>query len=282
MIGTSATRGVADRLDRLGHHAVVGGDDQDRDVGRLRAAGAHRGERLVARGVDEGDDPAVLLGLVRTDVLRDPAGLAGDDVGLADAVEQRGLSVVDVAHDGDDRRPRLEERVVVVVLAEHGLQLELGLLARLDEQDLGAERLADELDHLVGERLGTGDHLARVEEQAHEVRGVAVQPGRELLERAAARHHDLALGDRRVERRERGRRRGPEVLEVATTALLAARSLAGGATRATPSGGSATAGRAATAGTATTATGTATRAAARRRTAARARATAEATTTAAT
>ena len=64
---------------------------------------------------------------------------------VADAVEQRGLAVVDVTHDGDDRRARLEQRLVlvVVVVAEHRLQLELGLLAGLDEQDLGAELLGD-------------------------------------------------------------------------------------------------------------------------------------------
>ena len=49
-----------------------------------------------------------LLDLVGADVLGDAAGLAGDDVGLADRVEQRRLAVVDVAHDGDDRRPRHE------------------------------------------------------------------------------------------------------------------------------------------------------------------------------
>ena len=49
---------------------------------------------------------AVRLDLIGADVLGDAAGLAGDDVGLADGVEQRGLAVVDVAHDGDDRRTR--------------------------------------------------------------------------------------------------------------------------------------------------------------------------------
>ena len=117
----------------------------------------------------------VLLDLVRTDVLGDAAGLARDDVRLADAVEERGLAVVDVTHHGDDRRARLEERLVVVVFAEHRLQLELGLLAGLDEEDLGTERLGDELDHLVGERLRAGDHLAGVEQQPHEVGGGAVQ-----------------------------------------------------------------------------------------------------------
>ena len=93
-----------------------------------------------------------------------------------------------------------ERVVVLVVVAEQRLQLELGLLAGLDEQHLGTERLGDELDHLVGERLRAGDHLARVEQQAHEVGGGAVQLGRELLDRDAALDDDLALGDRRVGR----------------------------------------------------------------------------------
>ena len=41
-------------------------------------------------------------------MLRDAAGLAADDVGLAHGVEQRGLAVVDMAHDRDDRRARLQ------------------------------------------------------------------------------------------------------------------------------------------------------------------------------
>ena len=55
---------------------------------------------------------AVLDDLVRADVLGDAAGLAGDHVGVADLVEQLGLAVVDVAHDGDDRGAR--RRVLVV------------------------------------------------------------------------------------------------------------------------------------------------------------------------
>ena len=68
---------------------------------------------------------------------------------------------------------------------------------------------------------------------------------------------DLALGDRRVGRRELRRRRGPELLEVATTPLLAPRPLA------LRAGAPATAGTA-TAGT-TAATGTAAAAATRAR-----------------
>ena len=265
-IGTSAAACVADRLDRLRHDAVVGGDDEHRDVGGLRTAGAHGGERLVPRRVDERDQAFVLLYLVRTDVLSDAAGLTRDHVALADAIEQRGLAVVDMTHHGDDRRARREQRFVVVVLAEHRLELELGLLARLDEQHLGTERLGDELDHLVGEGLRAGDHLTRVEQKPHEVGGGAVEERRVLLDRDPARNDDLTLGDRRVLRREVGGRRRTEVLEVATTPLLAPGPLT------LRAGATATAGPTSPTGTTRTATGTTAGTAARATTAGRRRA----------
>ena len=87
-----------------------------------------------------------------------------------------------------------------LVVAEHRLELELLLLAGLDEQDLGAERLGDELDHLVGQRLRAGDHLARVEQEPHEVGGrcgSASDASSWIV--IPAGHHDLAFGDRRVQ-----------------------------------------------------------------------------------
>jgi hypothetical protein len=70
---------VMDRLDRLRHHTVVRGDDQNHQIGDLRTARAHRSECLVARGVEERDDPARSGHVVRADVLRDPARLARGD-----------------------------------------------------------------------------------------------------------------------------------------------------------------------------------------------------------
>ena len=75
----------------------------------LAPRGAHLGEGLVARRIEEGD--LRLVGqahLIGADMLGDPAGLAGDDVGAADRVEQAGLAVIDMAHDRHHRRTRLQ------------------------------------------------------------------------------------------------------------------------------------------------------------------------------
>src|SRR5690606_41789620 len=78
------------------------------------------------RSIDEGDRTldSVVLGpdLVSADVLGDAAGLALDDVGLADRVEQAGLTVVDVTHDGDHRRTDLE--VILARSEEHTSELQ--------------------------------------------------------------------------------------------------------------------------------------------------------------
>ena len=105
---------VADRLERLGHDAVVSRDHDHRDVRDPGAAGPHGGECLVARGVEE-HDPLAVLGrdLGGADVLRDAAPLARRDGSRADRVEEARLAVVDVAHDGHDRSARHEILLVL-------------------------------------------------------------------------------------------------------------------------------------------------------------------------
>ena len=79
--------------------------------------------------------------LVGTDVLGDAAGLVAHDVGLADRVEQAGLAVVDVTHDGHDRRPGDEVLVVALVLAEgevEGLEQLAVLVLGADDLDRGS------------------------------------------------------------------------------------------------------------------------------------------------
>ena len=55
MMGTSASLAWLRASIVCGIDAVVGRDHQDDDVGHLGAAGAHGGERLVARRIEEHD-----------------------------------------------------------------------------------------------------------------------------------------------------------------------------------------------------------------------------------
>ena len=181
---------VRDRLLRLRHHAVVGGDDEHRDVCHLGAAGAHRRERLVARRIEERDLPPVDLDLVGADVLRDPARLGRDHRRLADRVEQRRLAVIDVAHDRDDRRPRRE--VLLGVLEHLG---QLLLVGGVLDRDLAAELGPDQLDLLVRERLRDLDHLAEAHHDLDDLGG-----------RDAERLGEVADGDARRDGRRPGRR----------------------------------------------------------------------------
>ena len=157
--------GVADRLERLGHDPVVRRDHDDRDVGHPGAAGAHRRERLVTRGIEEDDPLAVLDDLAGADVLGDPAALAGGDLGRPDRVEQARLAVVDVTHHGHDRGARLEERRIVLLVEDF-----LGRLGDL------AVRLVEHAGMVHG--LGLGHFVAEL--AGDERRGVAVD---ELVDR---------------------------------------------------------------------------------------------------
>src|SRR5690606_21167380 len=137
--------GVGVGLDGPGDDAVVGGADEDDDVGEVGATGTQRGEGGVAGGVDKGDATAVDLHLIGADVLGDATRLALDDVGLADGVEEGGLAVVDVAHDGDHGRAGHE---VLFGVVEGGLLGDGGSGRRLLDLDDVPEALGDLVDEL--------------------------------------------------------------------------------------------------------------------------------------
>ena len=202
---------VGDGLLRLRHHAVVGCDDEDGDVGDLRAAGAHGGERLVARRVEEGDLPAVVVDLVGADVLGDAARLGRDDRALADRVEQRGLAVVDVAHDRHDRRPRLEILLGVLV----GLRVDL-LVGGVADDDLAARLGGEQLDGLVGEGLRDGDHLPQAHHELDDLR-----------DRQPDRSGEILDVDARGDRDRTGRRRDRRAIALRRAAVAAVVALTG-------------------------------------------------------
>ena len=162
---------VVDSLDSLGHNAVVGGNHQNDDVGHLGAASTHGGKCLVARRVDEGDLATIDVDDRSTDVLRNAASLTRRDAGVSNGVEQRRFAVVDVAHNGNHGRTRLEVFFLVVV---HDGEF----LFRRHDAHLAAHVVGDEFDELVAHGLGDGKGLAEQEQALdHVARGNAEQVG---------------------------------------------------------------------------------------------------------
>src|SRR5262249_48703033 len=189
--GNAGGFGVVDRLLGLRHDAVVGGDHDDGDVRHVGPAGPHLGEGLLAGGVGGGDRLARVLDPPGADYLRDAARFGGHDVAGADLVEQRGLAAVDLAHDGNDRGPRLQV-LGGVGLLEGGEELLLGVGRALDVQ-LAAAFEGEHFRHLrvdIGVNVGLHAQVVQLEEH------VPVTHADGLAQRAdrdRQRHGDLAL-----------------------------------------------------------------------------------------
>ena len=99
---------------------------------------------------------------------------------LADRVEQRRLAVVDVAHDRDDRRARLERLLGVL----ERLRLDVVVVGVLDRH-LALELGRDQLHLVVGERLRRRLHRAEVHQQLDDLRHRDAERLREVAQRDA-------------------------------------------------------------------------------------------------
>ena len=74
-------------------------------------------------GYREGDHAVLGFYVVGTDVLGNATGFARRHFGGADVVQQRGFTVVNVAHDGHDRRARLGRSARITVAHQRFFQL---------------------------------------------------------------------------------------------------------------------------------------------------------------
>jgi hypothetical protein len=104
---------MAERFERLRHDAVRGIDHENNHIRNRRAAGAHRGECRVTRGIEERNRvlfsvSRLVLHRVRPDVLRDSASFARRNPRFANRIHQRRLAVIDVTHEDHDRSASLE------------------------------------------------------------------------------------------------------------------------------------------------------------------------------
>ena len=181
---------MIDCLSGLWHHGVVGRDNDNRKVRQLGTAGTHGCEGLVARGVEEGDVTTVLKGdIVGTDVLGNASGLTRNHIGLADIVEKRGLTVVDMTHYRDDRRTGYEIFLAVCLLLKF-----LGNLSG-DEFHLVAELLGNQHESLGIETLVDGHHETKTHTSSDDLdyRSVVHQGGKVVDRYELGHFEDLVL-----------------------------------------------------------------------------------------
>ena len=117
---------MVDGLYGLWHYGIVGSNYDDGQVGNLCTTGTHRSKCLVTRSVKEGNSSAAWKHhVVCTNMLRDTTGLTGNHIGLSYIVKQRGLTVVNVTHYGNDRRTLLHilRAVNIILLVDSLLNL---------------------------------------------------------------------------------------------------------------------------------------------------------------
>src|SRR5699024_4145456 len=129
-------------------------------------------------------------------------GFALAHVRLADRVQQAGLTVVDVVHDGDHRRTLLEVLLATLVLAVgqvEALEQLAVLVLGADDLDDVVHLRAEQLEGLVGHRSGGRDHLAQVEQRLDQCGRVGIDLVCEVRQRGAAGEPDgLAVAARQT------------------------------------------------------------------------------------
>ena len=173
-------RGMVDRLHGLRHHVIVRRDDDNRNIRHLRAPGTHGGKRLMTRRIQERDaTPVRKFHVISADMLRDTTRLAGDDVRVADIIQQRGLTVVHVSHHGHDR------------WTGHPILLVILFLIRVDRlHDIRAhvlgletELLRHDINRLRIQTLVDGNHDTDAHARADDLRNRDVHHIREVVRR---------------------------------------------------------------------------------------------------
>ena len=165
-------------LNSLGHYSVVSGNDENGDISYHCAAGSHRGERLVTRGVEEGDVSAVYCNSVGADMLGYAACLSGGDVRLADIVEKARFAVVNVTHNDDDGGAG-EKLILVILRIVDKLFLDSDYDLALD---LAAHLLGDYRGGVEVDNVGKGSHNAVLHKRLYDLGSGLLHSGGELAD----------------------------------------------------------------------------------------------------
>jgi hypothetical protein len=176
------------RLHGLRHYAVIGGDDQNHDVGHLGAPRPHCCKRGVAGRIDEGDLCAGGRGyLIGAYMLGDAASFARRYFRGTNGIKERSLAMIDVAHDRDDWRAGLELRGIVRDVEQSLFYVGFGHAA-----DCMTHFLGDELRRVGVDDIVDRSHLALFHQQPDDIDGTFGHPVGEILNRDRLRDRNFA------------------------------------------------------------------------------------------
>ncbi len=204
---------VIDSLNGLRHHPVIGSHDQHHNVRCLRAAGPHASESLVTRRIEEHNLASVgwrfFIGdanFVGADVLGDASSFAFRNGSLANRVQQRGLAMIDVAHDRNHRWARRHLDSGLFPASGGSVNVFRSLLFERDHVGLGAEEACHLTRQFGVERLVNRSENPAAQQSRDQIFRADIQLLRQILNANAFRDRDIARDRHRLIRHHHTRR----------------------------------------------------------------------------
>ena len=159
--------GMIDGFNGLRHHTVISRHHQNHNIRDLRTTRTHRRKGGMAGRINEGDLAAQRRhDLISTDMLGNATGFTAHHIGFAQGIEQGGFAVIDMAHDGDNRRTADE----IVILINGVEQAFFNIRFRHTLHGM-TKLFRHKLCGIGIDHIGDLDHLALLHQEADHVDG---------------------------------------------------------------------------------------------------------------
>ena len=155
---------MIDSFDGLRHNTIIGCNNEDNNIGDLCTPSPKRSKCLMAGRIEKCNVLPLQGDFIRSYMLCDAACFSFSYFCLPYSIKQRGLTVVDMAHNGNHRRPEDEVLPFFDKLAN-----DIHLLCR-GEFDLDAEMVSNEHGRIRIDRLVDGRHISHLHELLYHFR----------------------------------------------------------------------------------------------------------------
>src|SRR6056297_662335 len=95
--------GMINSLYGLIHDTIISCNYKDNNISYLGPSGTHFCKGFMSGGIQVDNRMAVKIDMIGSDMLCNPSGFTIDNVRFANAVQQRGLTMVNMAHNSYNR-----------------------------------------------------------------------------------------------------------------------------------------------------------------------------------